>query len=285
MLIDTHCHLNFEAFEKDLDDVVRHAKEEGVGKIIIPGTDMSSSRRAVAIAQKYPGTCFAAVGIHPHHAHDKDLVVDDNVRHVLGELLEERGVVAMGEIGLDHYRYTKTKYQDTEVTEDIKQKQKELFLLQLHLAVIHNKPVILHCREAYADMIQTISTFSRSNSSTSSVKTNYIKPHHLRGIFHCFSGSTQDLQVILTMGYYVGFDGNITYNKDQYSPLVRSAPLNRILLETDAPFLTPIPHRGTRNTPAYLSYVAQAVADYHSTPLSEVTDQTGANATSLFGLN
>ena len=131
---------------------------------------------------------------------------------------------------------------------------------------------------------QTISKFSRvahrSFSEGGYSPPNYIKPH-LRGVFHCFSGSTQDLQLILTMGYYVGFDGNITYSSD-YSSLVSSAPLGRILLETDSPYLTPVPHRGTRNEPAYLPFIAETVAKYHNTSLSQVTTNSTNSSISLF---
>ncbi len=303
MLIDTHCHLNFHAFAKDLSEVVRRAREKGVEKIIVPGTDLTSSRRAVEIAHTYPGICYAAVGIHPHHAQNPNFKIDDNVRHQLGELLKERGVVAVGEVGLDYYRYKKTKYENSDITADIKQKQKDLLLLQLDLALIHNKPVILHCRDAYRDMLDLVSNYSRNpqvsnnyiNQHQNPVKTNYIpaqgwsalggKPSRLIGVFHCFSGSTQDLELILTMGYYVGFDGNITYNKNQYSPLVASVPLNRLLLETDSPYLTPVPHRGTRNEPAYIPLVAQAVAKYHDSPLSEVIHISTKSVLSFFDLN
>ena len=324
MLIDTHCHLNFHAFKKDLPDVVRRAKQAGVESIIIPGTDLSSSRKAVEIAQTYPG-CYAAVGIHPHHARDPNLVINDELRRQLEELITQNrparrssdknqrvgGVVAVGEIGLDYFRYTKTKYEDNTITVEIKQKQKDLLELQIEVALIHNLPVIFHCREAYADMIQTISSFApnfvqitlgkkatddksstfakatadKTFSRTRPPQNNYIKPVQLRGVFHCFSGSTQDLQLLLTMGYYVGFDGNITYSETQYTPLVAAAPLNKILLETDAPFLAPIPHRGTRNEPAYLPFVAQAVANYHHSPLSEVIHISTDNARALFELD
>lgn len=280
MLIDTHCHLNFAAFEKDLPDVVRRTREAGVEKMIVPGTDLQSSRRAVEIAQQYPGVCYAAVGIHPHHVQDPEFTINNNVRHLLGELLAKREVVAVGEIGLDYYQYSKTKYQNTEITAEIKQKQLQLLLLQLDLAVIHNKPVILHCREAHDDMIQTVSFFSRSHSPSQ----NYIKPTHLPGVWHCFGGNAKQLQAILTMGYYVGFDGNITYDEKQYSPLVKGTPLNRLLLETDSPFLTPIPHRGTRNEPTYLPLVAKAISIYHSTLLSKVIHISTKNAVGLFNL-
>lgn len=314
MLIDTHCHLNFKAFNEDLDDVVRRAKEAEVGRIIVPGTDLVTSQKAIEIANLYPDICYAAVGIHPHHIQDPNLVVNNSLREQLEELIIGKGpsyapnsakatsgkkategkIVAIGEIGLDYYRYTKTKYENNAITDEIKQKQKELLLMQLELALIHNLPVILHCREAHVDLIQVIRRLAdnaavnrrssrsagwrtpdrgksgswQTNSRTSLASSNRIKPSQPTGVFHCFTGSTSQLQLILTMGFYVGFDGNITYNKSQYSPLVAAVPLDRILLETDSPYLTPIPHRGTRNEPAYLTLVAETIAKYHSSPLS-----------------
>lgn len=276
MLIDTHCHLNFSTFEKDLPDVVRRAKEAGVVKMIVPGTDLTSSYRAIEIADKFDGI-FAAIGIHPHHAQDPNLVVDDKLKTELSKLLTHDRVVAIGEIGLDYYRYTKTKYQNNSLTESIKQKQKDLLHAQLELALIHKKPVILHCRNAYDDMIQTISNFSRIHFPAH----NYIKPPQLNGVFHCFSGSKQHLILLITMGYYIGFDGNITYSSD-WAEIVSSTPLQRLLLETDSPFLTPIPYRGQRNEPAYLPLVAEAVANYHKTSVTHVMDKTTQNAERLF---
>ncbi len=285
MLIDTHCHLNFNAFNKDLPDVLRRAKEAGVEKIIIPGTDIASSKKAIEVANSYD-FCWASVGIHPHHAHDPGLVIDAALEKQLEKILTSDRVVAVGEIGLDYFRYTKTKYSDNSITDEIKQKQKELLLMQLDLAVIHNLPVIFHCREAFDDMLEVIRNQKETNSRKSSARPNYIKQSQtvkpVRGVFHCFTGSTSQLQLITTMGYYVGFDGNITYDETQYSPLVSSAPLDRILLETDSPYLTPVPYRGTRNEPMHLPLVAEAVAKYRATTLSEITKFTTSNAEKLF---
>ena len=293
MLIDTHCHLNFQAFAKDLDDVVRRAQEAGVEKIIIPGTDLASSKQAVEIAQTY-ATCYAAVGIHPHHAKDPDLALNDDLRQQLKELLTQPKVVAVGEIGLDYHVYKNTKYENTHITKEYQLKQKQLLELQLELAVIHKLPVILHCRDAHDDMIQTISAFAEATADKSSLgqqisrkhspPNNYIKPAQvLPGVWHCFGGSTPQLQLIITMGYYVGFDGNITYSSD-YSALVAATPLDRLLLETDSPFLIPVPYRGKRNEPGYLPYIAQTVAKYQTTPLSEVIHLSTNNALRLFRL-
>ncbi len=272
MLIDTHCHLNFEAFKDDLPQVIKRAKDRGVEKIIIPGTDLASSLCAVEIANTY-NNCWAAIGIHPHHAQDPTLEINDNLRHQLEELLTKNRVVAVGEIGLDYHTYSKTKYKQPEITNQVKHKQEQLLLMQLELARELHLPVIFHCRDAYREMIQTISNNSR-NRENSSPPT---------GVFHCYGGSKQHLSLLITMGYYIGFDGNITYSTD-WQQFVTATPLERLLLETDSPFLSPIPHRGTQNEPAYLSIVAEAVARYKETPFTEVSAQTSKNAQTLFRL-
>ncbi len=315
MLIDTHCHLNFQAFAKDLSNVVRRAKEAEVEKMIVPGTDLVSSQRALEISQQFPGVCYAAIGLHPHHAQDPNQKIDQDLKQKLEKLIRQgsRNVVAIGEIGLDYHEYQKTKYENKIITEEIKTKQKQLLLMQMDLALIHNLPVIFHCREAWPDMIQTISSFAKAMDDRSSfIKstdnrssfakamddtlsdrenisrthpplTNYIKPNQLKGVFHCFSGSTADLSLLTTMGYNIGFDGNITYSTD-YSTLVALTPLNKILLETDSPLLSPVPYRGQRNEPKNVQLVAEAVAKYRSCPPAEVINTSTINAKSLFSI-
>ena len=270
MFIDTHCHLNFEAFTDDLPQVIERAKDRGVMKIIVPGTDVASSARAVEIANTYDN-CWAAVGVHPHHAKDPDLTVDADLKQQLKELATSDRVVAMGEIGLDYHVYRNSKYENTEITDELKQKQQELFLLQYELAHELNLSTILHCREAQDDLIQTISNNSR-------IRENSPRPP---GVFHCYGGSKKHLRLLITMGYYIGFDGNITYSPD-WKTIVSSAPLSRIVLETDAPYLTPVPFRGKRNEPMQIPLIAQAVAEYTGTSLSKVIQTTTENAQVLF---
>ncbi len=323
MLIDTHCHLNFEAFKNDLPQVISRARERGVSRIIIPGTDLASSRRAVEIAREYPG-CYAAIGIHPHHAKDPNLKVDNNLRNELEELLIGEGpsfaplsgasagkIVAVGEIGLDYHVYSKSKkYTDVKITPEYKKKQTELFLLQYTLAQEHKLPTIMHCRDAYDDMIQTISPFEieanivKNNSRKRETFTSYVGEQESNqkssvkssatslplpkkfppGVFHCFGGSKQNLRVLISMGYYIGFDGNITYSLD-WKLFVSSTPLDRLLLETDAPFLAPVPHRGKQNEPSYLPLVAAAVAAYQGVSIEEITNASTENAKKLFRLS
>jgi len=300
-MIDTHCHLNFKAFNDDLPQVIERARARGVTKIIVPGTDIASSERAIALAETYENV-WAATGIHPHHAKDPNLTVNDNLRQKLEKLLMHKKTVAAGEIGMDYYVYKKTKYPNPEITPGLKTKQRELFVMQMEVACECKKPMILHCRQAHDDMIQTISSvaqtfkdklpavktgdqtisFSLNNSRS---EANGVRENSLgfSGVFHCFGGSTDHLRLLLTMGFYIGFDGNITYSED-YQKNVSTTPLDRLLLETDSPYLTPVPYRGTRNEPQYIPLIAEAVAKYHQKPVDEVIHKTTQNALDLFRL-
>ncbi len=263
MLIDTHCHLNFKSYKKDIGEVIERASNNNIGKIIIPGAKIDTSRKAIEIAGQYTN-CFAAVGIHPHHA---DLLSDagkaSDLEKILTGLIKQPKIVAVGEIGLDYYQYK----DGPAVDKDSKKRQKELFIFQLELAQENNLPVILHCREAFDDLL------------------NIIKDKSISGVFHCFSGNIQQLAQVLEMGFYLGFDGNITYPENGHlRQLVEYAPYDKLLLETDAPFLTPVPQRGNRNEPAFLVYTAQTVAEIKKTTLDKVMEITCSNALKLFRL-
>lgn len=266
MLIDTHCHLNFKAFKKDLPEVIERAADAGISKIIIPGAKIDSSARAVEIAGKHPGT-YAAVGIHPHHAaefagNEKEALLK------LEKLAQNNMTVAIGEIGLDHYQYKNYPA----IGEDAKEWQIRLLKMQLDLAVELKLPVILHCRQAHDIMLEFLE--------------NYLKEKTLSGVFHCFDGSLSHLEKILSLGFYVGFDGNCTYPEN--SRLVQAfskTPLKRLLIETDAPFLTPEPLRGSRNEPAFLVHTAQFIASSLKIGVDAFAGQTSENAASLFNLS
>ncbi len=268
--IDTHCHLNFIAFDHDIPDIVRHSEESGVEEIVIPGTDLTSSTKAIEISTQYPH-CFAAVGIHPHHARDPQLIINDSLLQKLEALTSHPKVVAIGEIGIDYHTYQSTKYSDTGVTDELKAKQKELLLLQLGLAKKHSLPPILHCREAFDDLITLVAQFS---------KDSLWKPE---GVLHCFTGSKKHLRAILELGFFVGFDGNITYDQS-LEQVVSDAPLERILIETDSPYLTPVPLRGTRNEPKNISLIAEKIAQIKHISIDEVALHTSLNARAVFHL-
>lgn len=264
-MIDVHCHLNFKSFTDDYDDVIQNAKKAGVDEIINVGTQVSSSKWAVDLADKYEHL-YAIVGVHPHHS---DKVEADYIAQ-LQTLTTHPKVVAIGEIGLDYYSYKSNGIVDPEV-------QKDVFIKQLQLAAQAKLPIQIHNRQAGEDIIEIL------KAHTHLLQKN-------PGMFHCFAGSKKVLEAVLTLGFSIGFDGNITYDglapgeDTKLSDLAQMTPLERIVIETDSPFLTPIPHRGSRNEPAYAIITAQFIADLKGISLPEVLAQTTKNAHTIFGI-
>lgn len=272
MLIDTHAHLNFKAFDKDLDEIIKRAKNAGVEKIIIPGAKIDSSKKAVEIAQKYD-SCFATIGIHPHHVGKYTSLLYSNevinLKDNLNNLAQDKKAVGIGEIGLDYHEYKGY----LPVTDETKKHQKELLILQIEIATKYNLPIIFHCRDAHDDQLELIERYINSTKKK------------IRGVFHCFGGGNKHLEKIINMGLYLGFDGNITYPDNQnLQESVKLTPLNKILLETDSPYLTPIPYRGARNEPAYLAHVVAFAAKIHKITVEEMTRISTENALKLFML-
>ena len=262
MLVDTHCHLNFAAFEADWQQVTDEAVKNGIERMIVVGTDLTSSAKAVDMAQKHEAL-YAAVGIHPHHVKAKLDLAE------IKKLAQSKKVVAVGETGLDYHVYLKTKYPDNSVTPELKIKQKQLFGAHLQLAKELDLPLIIHNREANEEMLDTIEHFSKDDGKLP------------RGVFHCISGSTKLLEKILDRGFYVGVDANITYAAE-VQILAQAAPLNKILLETDSPFLSPKERRGLRNTPTNVRIVAEFLAQLKKVKVEEIIATTGKNAQNLF---
>lgn len=268
MLIDTHCHLNFKAFNQDYKLVYDQAVKAEVEKMVVVGTSLSSSQRAVEMAAELPG-CFASVGIHPHHIKEFIDLGKDAIKERLEQLIGQKKIVAIGETGIDYYHYK--NYPP--VSEAIKEAQKELLTIHLELAQEFKKPVIFHCREAMDEMISYL------------LQLNIQLKWKPSGIFHCFSGTAKHLDKILDMGFYIGFDGNITYKEnEELRKRVFETPLDRLLIETDSPYLTPEPHRGSRNTPAFVTIVAAWVAKIKNISENEVINQTTLNAEKLFAI-
>jgi TatD DNase family protein len=273
-MIDTHCHLNFKAFEHDWLEVADRAVAAGVDKMMVVGADLDTSRRAVELAQEHPAL-YAAVGIHPHHAqqiYDSRFTIQELIT-ALRELLKQPRVMAVGEIGLDRHEYTVTRYkeQGTRNIDEIYEIQKILFREQLQLAAEMNKPVILHSRETGEDVLETILKFNIQNSKL------------LPGVFHCFGGSKKYLKRILEAGFYVGFDGDITYVPDRLA-VANEVPLDRLLTETDSPWLTPLPHRGERNEPGNVPLIVRKHAESRGHLEQKLAQATVENAQRLFGL-
>ena len=266
-MVDVHCHLNFHAFRKDADEVIKKATDAGVKIIINTGTSIESSVSAVDLAEKY-SNLFAIVGIHPHHA-DK---LKPGWEKELEEIAQSKKVVAVGEIGLDYYSYKSNGIVDPAI-------QKEIFIKQLEIANKLKLPLQIHNRQAGSDILEIL------NGQWSMVNC------HPPGMFHCMSGNANFLKQVLELGFYVGFDGNITYEgiakgeDTSLSELVKNTPIDRIVTETDAPFLTPIPYRGSRNIPSHVIIVAETIAKIKKISNAQVKTVTTQNAETVFRLN
>ena len=253
MLVDSHAHIDDARFDADRAEVVARAAAAGVALIINVGADMASSARSVALAEQYPGI-YAAVGMHPHDA--KDMLESDYVQ--LEKWTTHPKVVAIGEIGLDyHYDLSPRPIQ------------KEVFLRQLDLARKTDKPFIIHEREAHGDTLDIIRSAARG----------------LRGVFHCFSGSVETAREFLKMGFYISLAGPVTFsNSGKTKEVAKFVPLDRLLVETDSPYLTPHPHRGHRNEPAYVRIVAEEIATLRNLSIEELAAATTANVRRLFNI-
>jgi TatD DNase family protein len=255
ILVDTHCHLDLSEFDKDLDEVMERARDVGVKRIIVPGVDPESSRKAVLFASRYEEV-FAAVGIHPHYA---DKVTTQDIRAMRELATENDKVVAIGEIGLDNYR----KYSDPE-------KQKELFSALTGLAAELDLPVIVHSREAMEEVMKVLRKVKRS---------------FLSGVMHCFSGNEDNLRELISMGLFVSFAGNITFPKASgLREMASLAGLGKILLETDAPYMACEKHRGQRNEPSFVGCLTDVYADIFKISPSEAAEVTTASSDRLFRL-
>ena len=262
-MIDTHAHLQLPAFRDDLAEVIERAAEAGLRAIVIPGTDLTDSREAVALTALSPSSrcaLYAAVGIHPTNANQ---VTPETIAE-LRELAQHARVAAIGEIGLDYYWPT---VSDRGWPCAEPPRQREAFEAQLALAGDLGLPVILHDRDAHDDMFAILAAWNGG-------------PAPLRGTLHAYAGGLERLERALSLGFAIGIDGPVTYRKaTTLKALARIVPLDRLLLETDAPYLTPVPHRGRRNEPAYLPHIAAEIAAQRGlTPeaVSEATDFTGA---------
>lgn len=266
-MIDVHCHLNFHAFEKDCDEVIKRAFAAGVTKIINVGTKIDSSQKAVGLAKERENL-FAIVGVHPHHA-DK---VESNWENQLEQLAKDaKKVVGIGECGMDYYRYKSNDIVDPKL-------QKEVFIKQIELAYKLKLPLQIHNRHAGKDILDILINH----------KSYLMDPP---GMFHCMSGDIDFLKKVLDLGFYVGFDGNITYKgiapgeNTDLKDLVRFAPLDRIVVETDSPFLTPLPHRGSKNMPEYVIIAGRFIAHIKGLTFEQVEEETTKNAHDIFKLS
>lgn len=261
-LIDTHAHLDFSQFDKDREKIIKELKDLDI-KIINVGSHQQACLDSIALAKKHQNI-YAAVGIHPHNAEDvKDI---PELITFLEKLAKENKVVAIGECGLDYYSFDQGKFRK-DLNPEIKNKQKEVFKTQLGLASKLKLPVIIHNRESHDDLLKIIKDFKG------------------KGVLHCFSGDSNFLKKILALGFYVGFDGNITFkNAKELQAIVKETPLDRILIETDCPFLTPEPFRGLRNEPKNVKIIAEFISELKQISLDQVVKTANQNAQDLFNL-
>lgn len=254
--IDTHCHLNHPVFSDDLETVLENANLAGISKIIVPGWDADSSQKAVLLAEKYP-QLYAAVGIHPTEWQN---VSSEAVNKVL-ELSSHPRVVAIGEIGLDYYHAPLDKAA-----------QRDLLLAMLEIANDSQKPVILHSRESMNDILVFMQEWRKNHSGT-------VPP----GVFHAFEGDLVQAQKSIELGFLLGVGGPLTYKNASLKKEVFShIPLDKVLLETDAPYLSPVPQRGKRNEPAFLKYVSPVLAELCTTSEVALAEQIIKNSTKMF---
>jgi TatD DNase family protein len=281
-LIETHAHLDYPDFASNFDDVLRRATEAGVTRIITIGTSVESSRRAVDLAEKYPNI-FAVIGVHPAYAEE----AGEDVITPLRELAKNPRVVAIGETGLDYHRLpsveaakqknvqvlnalqSETEEQVEASIEDgaYKSKQAELFEQQLDLAVELGLNVVIHQRDAWADTLEIMQPYSRK----------------LRGVFHCFGGALDQASEVIDLGHLISFTGIVTFkNGKEVREVAARVPLSKFMVETDCPYLAPVPFRGKRCEPAHTRLVAEAIANARGVSLQEIARATTATAEEFF---
>ena len=253
ILIDTHCHLYAEEFKEEADAVIARAKAQGVSKFYLPGIDSTEIAGMLALEQSYPGTCIAMMGLHPCY-------VKENYRkelEIVKNWLDKRPFAAVGEIGLDYYWDTSFKEQ-----------QQESFRLQMDWALEKGMPIVIHTRNAMQETIELVKPYAARG---------------LKGIFHCFSGSNESAVQITQMGFLLGIGGVITYKNAGLGEVLANIELEHLVLETDAPYLTPVPFRGKRNESSYLTYILAKLSEVKQLPEAEIAAITTANAEKLFG--
>ena len=254
MFIDTHAHIYAQQFEKDQDDTIQRAFDQGVNKIYMPNIDHTSIDAMLEVEAKYPDNCFAMMGLHPcsvKQDFEKEL-------YKVEDWLNKRSFAAVGEIGTDLY-WDKTFYEQ----------QAEAFRIQVEWAKKYQRPIVIHCRDSFQETIDLLTP---------------LMDDKLTGVFHCFTGNVADAQQVVELGFYLGIGGVSTFKNGGLDKVLSEVSLEHLVLETDCPYLAPVPHRGKRNEPAYTELVAARVAELKQLELAEVDKITTENARSLFNL-
>jgi TatD DNase family protein len=252
--IDTHSHIYDDTILPEIETILKNAANTGVEKILMPGIDSSCINNMMELEAKYPQQCIAMMGLHPCYVkeyYEQELTIVE-------QWLSKRKFVAIGEIGLDFY-------WDKTFTEQ----QHKAFEIQMQWAIDFNTPIVIHTRNAMGETIEAVKPFVKKG---------------LRGAFHCFSGSYESAKQIIDMGFYLGLGGVLTYKNAGVTEAIKEIPMEYLILETDAPYLPPVPYRGKRNEPAFMIEVAKKLAEVKQLPLLEIAAITTANAERLFGL-
>ncbi|MBS1667778.1 MAG: TatD family hydrolase [Bacteroidetes bacterium] len=253
-LIDTHCHLYAKEFEQDIAEVMVRAVDNGVEHFFLPAIDSTTLQAMLDLEARYPGKCIAMAGLHP-------CSVKGNYKselQLIADLLQKRSFAAIGEIGLDFYwdkTYTENQY--------------DAFHQQIEWALHYKLPIVIHSRESMKESIAVVRKHQKGS---------------LHGIFHCFSGTLEDAKEIMGLGFYLGIGGTVTYKKSVLPEILQEIGLSHIVLETDAPYLSPVPFRGKRNESSYLTYVVQKIAEAAQSTTKEVAAITTENAKRIFGI-
>lgn len=278
--IDTHCHVHFEAYKEDMDEVVQRALDGGVQMITV-GTQTTTSKNGIALAERYDGV-WATIGLHPNHVHKQEFFDENELPEeerptgkiktrseafdeaYYRELVSHPKVVAVGELGLDYYRLPEGQ-DPNQLIEDQKREAKK----QIAFASQFNKPVVVHCRDAHEDQFDLLKAEIDGGGL------------NRRGVIHCFTGTVEDAERYASIGFKTSITGIVTFSKELQA-VVKEIPLEQLMIETDSPYLTPAPNRGKRNEPLYVKDVAKVIADLKGVSLEEVAARTTETAKALF---
>ena len=260
-MIDTHAHLDGEEFAEDISEVIQRAKDVGVEKIFLPNVNEDTLQPIIRLCAAYPGYLYPMIGLHPEEVNPTNIDVDATL-NAMESMLENHDLmnscVAIGEVGLDLY------WDQT-----YKEKQIEVFERQITWAIKYHLPLMIHARNAHAELVEVISKYQQ---------------HNLTGVFHCFTGTEEEATQLLSFsGFALGIGGVLTFKKSKLPEVLKSAvPLSRIVLETDSPYMAPVPHRGKRNESAFVRLVAEKLADIYNVTLQEVEHQTNLTVARIF---
>ncbi len=251
-MIDTHAHIYLEHFTEDIDDVIKRAIENGVEKILLPNIDSSTIDQMLALENKYPGVCYPMMGLHPCSVKED---YEQELR-VVEDWLNKHNFLAVGEMGTDLY-WDKSFWEQ----------QKDAFHSQCEMALKFDLPIVIHCRETIDETIELVKSYEGKG---------------LRGVFHCFTGTVDQANQITSQGFYLGLGGVSTFKNGGMDKVIPYLNKERIILETDSPYLTPTPHRGKRNEPSFVSLIRDKVAEYLGSTKEDIDELTTANANELF---